>query len=92
MRRLLFDVTNFSFGARQYEGKTVIVGEGGLLSHEGAGVIHVMTHDPGCGVKGNGRCEIELPTPRSLAAPVNGMLSVCASYLATRWLAVLHAD
>jgi hypothetical protein len=56
-------------------------------------VIHIMTHGPGNGVPGNGHCETEPPTPRSLAAPVVVMPCLCVlPILLTRWLALLHAD
>jgi len=56
-------------------------------------VIHIMTHGPGNGVQGNGHCETEPPTPRSLAAPVDVMPCVCVlPVLLTRWLTLLHAD
>ena len=56
-------------------------------------MIHIMTHCPGNGVQGNGRCETEPPTPRSLAAPVDVMPCLCVlPNLRTRWLALLRAD
>ena len=62
----------------------MIVGEDGCyrLEGKGGGLIHIMTHAPGNGVQGNGHCETEPPTPRSLAAPADVMPCVCASYFA----------
>jgi hypothetical protein len=80
--RLFFDVRISVLRLDSTKEKRRLYGKGACYRLKGRGVIHIMTHDPACGVKGNGRCEIEPLTPRSVAAPVDVMPSVCASYFA----------